>query len=475
MSRIDRFVPAAAISVAAFFCLLGTVFAAEGNLWQTDFEAAKAKAKAENKFLLLDFTGSDWCTWCTRLKDEVFDKETFRTEAPKQFVLVELDFPHQKKLTPELTKQNEGLAKQYKIQGYPSILLADSDGQLIARTGYRPDGPEKYVKHLAEFVDVYKTIPPMRAKLKEVKDLDRAKLLDQLIEAYVKLGNEIDEIETWSKEIIALDAQNATGLKVKYEFRVLMAEAAILKERHKATEARVAFDKVLALPGLTGQQKQEAGFAQAECFFHEKDFSGLVACLKKALEAAPKSPKAAAIENALQQFQAVLEAQEAVAKIEADLKKAQGLDRARLLDQLIEARGKLAPYIPAQAQPEETEKLSEEIVALDAENKAGLKQKYGFRMILAEAGNLSRTGKTQEAQEALDKALALPGLTGEQIQQAQFLKARSYLSQNEFPAGLACLKKALEAATKSPNASVLKTMIQRLESAMEEQKSKDRP
>ena len=119
MSRIDRFVPAAAISVAAFFCLLGTVFAAEGNLWQTDFEAAKAKAKAENKFLLLDFTGSDWCTWCTRLKDEVFDKETFRTEAPKQFVLVELDFPHQKKLTPELTKQNEGLAKQYKIQGYP--------------------------------------------------------------------------------------------------------------------------------------------------------------------------------------------------------------------------------------------------------------------------------------------------------------------------------------------------------------------
>lgn len=194
------------------------------------------------------------------------------------------------------------------------------------RTGYRPDGPEKYVKHLAEFVDVYKTIPPMRAKLKEVKDLDRAKLLDQLIEAYVKLGNEIDEIETWSKEIIALDAQNATGLKVKYEFRVLMAEAAILKERHKATEARVAFDKVLALPGLTGQQKQEAGFAQAECFFHEKDFSGLVACLKKALEAAPKSPKAAAIENALQQFQAVLEAQEAVAKIEADLKKAQGLN-----------------------------------------------------------------------------------------------------------------------------------------------------
>ena len=56
--------------------------AVEKGLWQTDFEAAKAKAKAEKKLLLVDFTGSDWCGWCIKLKQEVFDKETFKTEAP---------------------------------------------------------------------------------------------------------------------------------------------------------------------------------------------------------------------------------------------------------------------------------------------------------------------------------------------------------------------------------------------------------
>ncbi|MDT8391733.1 MAG: thioredoxin family protein [Lentisphaeria bacterium] len=50
-------------------CLLTLVsafaFAAEG--WMTDYDAALKKAKAENKVVILDFSGSDWCVWCVRL------------------------------------------------------------------------------------------------------------------------------------------------------------------------------------------------------------------------------------------------------------------------------------------------------------------------------------------------------------------------------------------------------------------------
>ena len=53
----------------------------------------------------------------------------------------------------------------------------------------------------------------------------RAKLLDQLIEAYAKLENEHPDIKTWSEEIVTLDAENKAGLKVKYQFRQLLAEA----------------------------------------------------------------------------------------------------------------------------------------------------------------------------------------------------------------------------------------------------------
>ena len=93
---------------------------AEEGLWQTDFKAALEKAKAEKKYVLVDFTGSDWCSWCIKLRGEVFDKEPFKTDAAKQYVLVELDFPQQKELPKDLKKQNEELRDKYKIQGFPT-------------------------------------------------------------------------------------------------------------------------------------------------------------------------------------------------------------------------------------------------------------------------------------------------------------------------------------------------------------------
>jgi len=466
MLRIARFAPVGLVA-----CLVGLASAGE-NPWQTDFKAAQAKAKSEKKLLLVNFTGSDWCGWCIRLKQEVFDKEAFQAEAPKRFVLVELDFPREKTLPEELKTQNQKLAEQYDVQGYPTILVLDAEGQVIARTGYRPGGDEPYLKHLAEIVQVHESILAMRVKLPKVKGLDRAKLLDELIEAYGKLDNEIDDIEAWSKEIIALDSENKAGLKLKYEFRSLMAEATKLKESEKFDEAAAALDKALALPGLSGQQKQDAYFAQGECSFHRKDFVAVVACLNKAMEAAPESPKAATLKAMLKRFAEPAEAQETVAKLKAELKGAKGLDRAKLLDRLIDAGEKLAQFIPDKDRAEEIAKWSQEILTLDAENKAGLKDKYAFKALLAEAGQLKQAGKSEEAHAALDKALALPQLKGEQVQDVYFTKAGYYFSAQNIQKALDCLKKSLEAAPESPRAPRIRALIQRCESAMEQEKPK---
>ena len=479
--RIARpFTPAQARSVPAGLAILVTVVFATAvlgadDLWQTNFEMAKAKAKAEKKLLLVDFTGSDWCGWCIKLKDEVFDKEEFQTQAPKQFVLVEADFPNQKKLPAELKAQNDKLEKKYAIRGFPTILLLDAEGAVVAQTGYLPNGPEKYVKHLAEFVKVYETVSTMRAELDKAKGPDRAKLLDQLIEAYGKLNNEIDEIEGWSKEIVTLDAANKAGLKIKYQCRLLMAEAAKLMQSGKFDDAQSTLDKLLALPGLSGEQKQDAYFAQGECSFTRRDFSAVVANLKKALEAAPNSPKAAALQPLLHRFAPIADAQSAVAKIKVDLEKAKGVDRARLLDKMIDAREKLLPFIPDRAWPQEMEQLSQEIIQLDPENKGGLKGKYEFRVMLAEAASLFRAQKPEKAQGTLDKALSLPGLTGEQTQEAHLAKGAAYFGQKEFQKAVACFKKGIEAAPDGPRAVILKTLTRRAESELEKQKSQPRP
>lgn len=120
--------------------------------WETDFELAKKRAAAEKKAMLLDFTGSDWCGWCIRLKKEVFDESSFQKYAAENLVLVELDFPRSKELSEKLKEQNAELAEKYKIQGYPTIILLDAKGREVARTGYREGGPEKYVEHLKELL-----------------------------------------------------------------------------------------------------------------------------------------------------------------------------------------------------------------------------------------------------------------------------------------------------------------------------------
>jgi protein disulfide-isomerase len=118
--------------------------AAEGE-WLTNYEAALAKAKKEKKSVLIDFTGSDWCGWCIRLKDEVFSKPEFIEWAKEHVVLLELDFPRNKKLPEELKKQNEKLQQEFQVQGFPTIIFVDAKGKKVGRSGYVEGGPAAWI------------------------------------------------------------------------------------------------------------------------------------------------------------------------------------------------------------------------------------------------------------------------------------------------------------------------------------------
>jgi len=125
--------------------------AAEANnvyKWETNIDVAKKRAKEEKKPMLLDFTGSDWCGWCMKLKKEVFDTPEFQQYAKANLVLVELDFPHSKQLPKKEAEQNERLSQEYGVNGFPTIILLNSEGTKVAATGYQAGGPEKYVEQL---------------------------------------------------------------------------------------------------------------------------------------------------------------------------------------------------------------------------------------------------------------------------------------------------------------------------------------
>jgi thioredoxin-related protein len=149
MTIIKKLCKSAGAAVLVILLTNATAFAG-GEGWMTDFEAAKAQAAEKGKPMLVDFTGSDWCGWCIKLKKEVFSQDAFQSYAEDALVLVEIDFPRSKEQSDEVKAQNEALAKKYGIRGFPTILLLSPEGELIGRTGYQPGGAAKYVAHLKE-------------------------------------------------------------------------------------------------------------------------------------------------------------------------------------------------------------------------------------------------------------------------------------------------------------------------------------
>jgi thioredoxin-related protein len=127
------------------------VESAPAAAWLTDYERALERARDEKKPVLLDFTGSDWCVWCHRLRDQILTQKPFLDHAREHLVLVELDYPHNTPQSPKLQRQNAALAEKFGVTGYPTLVLVDAEGRELGRTGYMQGGPKTFVRELKRF------------------------------------------------------------------------------------------------------------------------------------------------------------------------------------------------------------------------------------------------------------------------------------------------------------------------------------
>ena len=122
--------------------------------WLTNLDQAKTIATKQNKNIILVFSGSDWCAPCIKLEKEIWESSDFQKEAEKNWVLLKADFPRRKanKLSKEQTKENEKIADLYNTSGYfPLVVVLDSKGKILGKTGYKEFPPTEYIKHLHSF------------------------------------------------------------------------------------------------------------------------------------------------------------------------------------------------------------------------------------------------------------------------------------------------------------------------------------
>lgn len=129
-----------------------------GVTWLSNFDEAKEIASRDNKYILLNFSGSDWCGQCIRMKKEAFENEAFFSLAGKKLVLVRADFPRSKKnkLPDTQVKHNEKLAEKYNPQGkFPYTLLLDDHGNVLKTwDGYVPASQDKFISELSDMLEL---------------------------------------------------------------------------------------------------------------------------------------------------------------------------------------------------------------------------------------------------------------------------------------------------------------------------------
>ncbi len=209
--------------------------------WMTDLDAAKAKAAAENKAVLVDFTGSDWCGWCVRLRKVVLDTPEFEAYAKDKFIFMEVDLPQNPKFDAALRARNEELAKQYGVNGFPTIMVLTPQGEIAG-------GFNGYVPSVAAASEKLNAALATAELLKKAESQQGAEKLDSLLKAYRSLPKKMqDSAVSLRKRIIALDPQDTLGMarQQKIEDQRKAFQSALSSALSKA-EALAAIEKALA-------------------------------------------------------------------------------------------------------------------------------------------------------------------------------------------------------------------------------------
>lgn len=306
--------PIVAVSCAAALAFAPLSTAAEG--WSTDMPSALEQAQSQDKDLLIDFTGSDWCGWCIKLNEEVFSQPAFKDQAPEHFVLVELDFPQDKPQSDELKAQNEEWAQKLGVQGFPTIALVDSAGVPYAMTGYQQGGAEAYMEHLDELRQRRIDRDEMMTAAEQAEGLDKAKHLDAALEA---VGMELasahyaDTIE----QIVELDPANEAGLNEKYasvldagRLNTEMEAVMTMLQSGQADQAVTRVDELVEEFTPPAETLMQMRLMQAQVRAMQGQADAALAFVDQAIEAAPDPEMAEQLKTIRSQIQAQMQAAE---------------------------------------------------------------------------------------------------------------------------------------------------------------------
>ncbi len=177
----------------------------------TDFEAAQQKAAEEDKLILINFTGSDWCGYCMRMKAQVLDTPEFAEYVADKYVLLEIDLPRRKQLDADTVAKRQDLCRRYDVTGFPTYVMTSASGEVLGGfSGARPnfDGTRVYLDNALA----------RRAMLESARKKQGRERATALMEVYESFPKSFKQAAAALRvEIAQYDPEDSTGLQQRAE------------------------------------------------------------------------------------------------------------------------------------------------------------------------------------------------------------------------------------------------------------------
>lgn len=269
----------------ALITMTGNLIAVEADVdgatpgkWTMDLDAAKNVAAEENLPIMLNFTGSDWCSWCKLMEESVFSKPEWSAWAANNLMMGYIDFPTDESLVPDKYKdRNDALSQKYSIEGYPTYVILDGDGTTeLGRLGAGENKtPESFIAEIQQVLqnssaamDQFSATltPEKKAAFEALTQqlADARNALDEQMKIIDEAGNKAEELQrsimkleddmkdfrleqTLSEE----DLQAYRETKAKYDAAIEKIEAWIATQPAQNEENMTLFnemrDEILSL------------------------------------------------------------------------------------------------------------------------------------------------------------------------------------------------------------------------------------
>ena len=198
------------------------------GVWTEDYADALAAAKLAGLPVLLCFERSDWNPGSELLRRQVFESESWKAWTASNLFLVRVDFLRRPdRQDPKVRAVNEILARELKIEHFPSFVLLGADGRPIARPEIRRDKPPAYyLRQLA--AARYEADPAaLRTALGEARAAE-----------YLALREAVSTYETRDNELRTALNADAERLRAAYEAAQGEAKAAAQDEMNRVLTER---------------------------------------------------------------------------------------------------------------------------------------------------------------------------------------------------------------------------------------------